>query len=173
MRPAMLWFVQKVFHFLPPSRLFRFKVFFLRLCGIKVHARARICSNMIILGNGNLSIGIDSFIGHEVMLVSTAPSEIKIGDYVDIAPRAYLGTGTHEIDAKGLHVAGKGKSGSIQIGNGVWIGACAVILPGVVIGEKSIIAAGAVVNKNIPPYTVAAGVPARVVRCIENSKLTK
>ena len=52
----------------------------------------------------------------------------------------------------------------VTIGNDVWVGAKAVILPGVTIGECSVVAAGAVVTKDVPPYTLVAGVPARVVK---------
>jgi len=54
--------------------------------------------------------------------------------------------------------------GNITIGNDVWIGANAVILSGVHIGHGAVVAAGAVVNKNVPPYALAAGVPARVIK---------
>lgn len=52
----------------------------------------------------------------------------------------------------------------VEIGNDVWIGANAIILPGVVIGDGSIVAAGAIVTKNVPPYAVVGGVPAKVIR---------
>ena len=52
----------------------------------------------------------------------------------------------------------------ITIGSGVWIGVKATVLDGVAIGEGCVIGAGSVVTKNIPPYTVAVGVPARVIR---------
>lgn len=54
----------------------------------------------------------------------------------------------------------------VSIGNKVWIGANATILPGVSIGEGAIIAAGAVVNKNVPPRTVVGGVPAKILKTI-------
>lgn len=56
------------------------------------------------------------------------------------------------------------KNHSVLIGNDVWIGANAIILPGVTIGDGAVIAAGAVINKNIPPYAIVGGVPARVIR---------
>jgi maltose O-acetyltransferase len=55
----------------------------------------------------------------------------------------------------------------IIIENDVWVGSGAIILPGVTVGEKSIIGAGAVVNRNIQPYSVAAGVPAKVIKTLE------
>jgi acetyltransferase-like isoleucine patch superfamily enzyme len=59
---------------------------------------------------------------------------------------------------------GEGKKGNIVIGDNVWIASRATILKGVTIGEGSVIAAGSVVTKDVPPYCVAAGVPAKVIK---------
>jgi len=58
----------------------------------------------------------------------------------------------------------------IRICDKVWIGMNAIILKGVTIGEGAVVAAGAVVTKDVPPWTVAAGNPARVVKCIEHEQ---
>ncbi len=55
-------------------------------------------------------------------------------------------------------------TGEIRVGKGAWIGACATIMPGVTIGEGAVVGANALVNKDIPPYSVAAGVPAKIIR---------
>ena len=55
----------------------------------------------------------------------------------------------------------------IKIGNNVWIGSNATVLPGVTIDEWSVVAAGAVVSKDVPPYTVVGGVPAKVLKKIK------
>ena len=83
---------------------------------------------------------------------------------MDIGPDVYLGTGSHEIDPIGNHSAGKGKNEPIYIEDGCWIGARATILPGIKISQKAVIAAAALVNKTIAPYSIAAGVPAKVIR---------
>ena len=59
--------------------------------------------------------------------------------------------------------------GAVVIDDNVWIGDKVSIMPGVHIGEGSIIAANAVVTKNIPPYSIAAGVPAKVIRIVNNN----
>lgn len=56
----------------------------------------------------------------------------------------------------------------MRIGDDVWIGGHTTVLPGVTIGDGAVVAVGAVVTKDVPPYTVVAGVPARVVKEIEN-----
>ena len=89
---------------------------------------------------------------------------VYIGDDVLIGHSVVLATLDHDIDPykrQMLHPA------PIRIGNRVWIGSNVTITKGVTIGDNSIIAAGAVVNKDIPPDVIAGGVPARIIRPIE------
>ena len=103
-------------------------------------------------------------IGHESMLVST--SLISVGAKVDIAPKVYIGTGTHIVDPVGERTAGQGISKDVVIEDGVWIGTGSILLPGTRIGRKSVIAAGAVVTGNIGSLCIAAGVPAKPIKNI-------
>lgn len=110
-----------------------------------------------------LTIGDDVDISRGVMITP--------GGGVEIGPRTLLGYGAkilsvnHRLPADGGRIFGAGHtSAPINIGNDCWIGANVVILPGVSIGQGSVIAAGAVVTKNVPEWSVVAGVPARVVR---------
>ncbi|QEQ57793.1 acyltransferase [Chlorobium phaeovibrioides] len=114
---------------------------------------------------GTLEIGGDTWVGHEV-LVTGGDAEIKIGKYCDIAPRVLIVSGSHKISPDGLHVAGEGYSLPISIGNGCWIGAGAVILGGTVLGEHTVVAAGAVVKGSFPDRCVVAGVPAKIIRIL-------
>jgi acetyltransferase-like isoleucine patch superfamily enzyme len=111
-------------------------------------------------------VGEDTWIGHEVLIVASAP--VVIGDHVDIAPRVFIGTGTHEIDPRGQRVAGAGRSFPIVIGRGAWIGASATILPGITIGEMAIVGAGAVVVRNVPAGAIVGGVPAVIIGHIDD-----
>jgi maltose O-acetyltransferase len=88
---------------------------------------------------------------------------IKIGNNVTIAPQAYLLT--HDASTKRLN--NYTKVGSITIEDNVFIGARALIMPGVTIGKNSIIAAGSIVTKSIPEGSIAAGNPAKVISTIE------
>ena len=127
----------------------------------KIGKNVRICSSVHIMGCGELVIGDDVWIGHEVFISTT--SRIEIGSYVDIAPMVYLGTGTHRIDADGLHSAGEGISRNIKIEDGAWLCVRSTLLPGVVIGKNSVVA-GAVVTKDVFPYCCVAGIPANVIK---------
>lgn len=110
------------------------------------------------LQNGRLIIGAGSFINQSASIISAIGIEIgrnaKIGPYVVIHDTAY-----HEVD-EGVGA----RTDKIVIGDNVWIGRGAMILPGVTIGDHSVVGAGSVVTKSVPDKTVVAGNPARVIR---------
>ena len=83
-------------------------------------------------------------------------THIYVGDYVLFGPNVTVATASHPLD-----------SDAVRIGNNVWIGAGAVILPGVTIGENTVIGAGSVVTKDIPSGVVAVGNPCRVIKKID------
>ena len=86
--------------------------------------------------------------------------EIAIGNHVAVAPDVYFLAAGHDYSRLDL----PDTAGSITVGDYVWIGARSIILQGVTIGEGAVVAAGSVVTRDIPPYTVVAGVPARVIK---------
>lgn len=88
---------------------------------------------------------------------------IRIGDDVLIGQNVVIATLNHAPDPDSR---GDMEPGAVHIGNKVWIGANATILPGVNIGEGAIIAAGAVVTKDVPARTVAGGVPAKIIKTL-------
>ena len=102
--------VNHVLCLLPETRCYSLKVRLFRFAGVEVARGARLTSSIRVIGAMSLAIGEDSFIGHHVLLAG-GPSRIRIGRYVDIAPRVCIVAGTHEIDMRGDHSAGEGKSG--------------------------------------------------------------
>ena len=92
-------------------------------------------------------------------------TDIYIGDYVMIGPNVVLATAGHPVDPA-LRLQAAQFNLPIRIGRNVWIGAGAIVLPGVSIGENSVIGAGSVVTKDIPENVVAVGNPCRVLRPI-------
>ena len=89
---------------------------------------------------------------------------VYIGDNVLIGSYVVFATINH---GQRPEERGSNFPAPIHIGNGVWIGSHATILPGVTVGDNAIIAAGAVVNKDVPAEAVAGGVPAKVIKSIE------
>jgi len=96
-----------------------------------------------------------------------ASTEITIGDNFLSAPYVWI----VDNDAHGVELGKRenkyAKSAPIKIGKNVWVGYHAMVLKGVTIGDNSIIAAGAIVTKDIPPNSIAAGVPAKVVKTLK------
>lgn len=115
-----------------------------------------------ICDNGrNIHVGNDFLANYHVTILDIR--EVNIGDSVMIGPNVLISTVNHPLDAAGRrkHL---GVAKPVNIGNDVWIGGNAVILPGVSIGNNCIVAAGAVVTKNVPDNSLVAGVPARIIR---------
>lgn len=94
-------------------------------------------------------------------------NKVCIGDNVMIGPNTLITTVGHPLSPKKRreHI---GQASDIHIGNDVWLGGNVTILPGVTIGDNVVVGAGAVVTKDIPDNSLALGVPAKVVKKIEN-----
>lgn len=108
-------------------------------------------------------ISVGSFSGIGLNAYIRGP--LKIGDNVLMGPDCIILTSNHNYASLDKPIRQQGSSVQpVHIGNDVWIGTRVIILPGVTIGDGAIIAAGSVVTKNIPPYTVVGGVPARVIK---------
>jgi maltose O-acetyltransferase len=109
-----------------------------------------------------LTIGNNSGIG----VNSQLQGKITIGDNVMMGPEVYIYTTNHEFSRLDIPICQQGyqEEKEVVIGDDVWIGSRATILPGVTIANGCIIGAGAVVTKDTPPYTVVCGNPAKVVK---------
>lgn len=95
---------------------------------------------------------------------------ITIGDGSLIGHNVVLATINHDLRPSQKR---KNHYAPITIGNNVWIGSNAVILPGVTIGEWAVVAAGAVVTKDVPPYTVVGGTPARIIKQVCETEVSQ
>ncbi len=93
-------------------------------------------------------------------------THIYVGDYTMFGPNVTVATAGHPI-LPALREKGYQYNAPVHIGKNCWIGACACILPGVIIGDNVVIGAGSVVTKNIPSNVVAVGNPCRVLRKID------
>ena len=110
----------------------------------------------------NISVGHNVFINQGCHFMDMGG--LTIGDDVMIGPKVTIVTAGHPVSPterrNGITMS------PVVIGNNVWIGAAATILPGVTIGDGAVVAAGAVVSRNVPANTMAAGVPARVIKSL-------
>ncbi len=148
---------------LPPTRLFFIRNFLLRCSGVEIHKSANFCGRSWVYGRGRLHIGATTWLSPGVVVHTHKDADIYIGDCCDIGPGVEFIPGSHVIGNSSRR-AGVGTAKPITVGDGSWIGAKSIILGGVEIGAGCIVAAGAVVTKNVPPNSLVAGVPARVKR---------
>lgn len=136
----------------------------LRLVGCDIRRRVSVFGHVRLIGPRgsarNLRVGPGSLISQYVTFCLDAP--ITIGCRVSIGPHAILYTATHALGLAERRMSFKPIPQPIVIEDGAWVGLAAVILPGVRIGRGSVVSAGAVVTKNVPPNRIVAGNPAEV-----------
>ena len=111
----------------------------------------------------NIQVGENFFANYHFTVLDCAP--VTIGDNVQIAPNVSIYTAGHPLHPDSRN-SGYEYALPITIGDNVWIGGNVVICPGVTIGDCAVIGAGSVVTRDVPPWTVAAGNPCRVLRQI-------
>lgn len=131
-------------------------------CGVKIGDGVTIRNGFFIDTPQQLIIGNDSFINYNNYFYiggDNLTAKIEIGQRVYIGPNTVICCVSHEMGNTNQR-AGKNTYESVNIKNGVWIGANATILPGITIGEGSVIGAGSLVKDNIPKNEMWAGVPA-------------
>ena len=110
-----------------------------------------------------IRVGARTFVNYGLVALDVAP--IEIGDDVQIGPNVQLLTPTHPIDPDTRRAKWEAAE-PIVIEANVWLGGGVIVLPGVTIGENTVVGAGSIVTKDLPPNVVAAGNPARVVRSL-------
>jgi uncharacterized protein (TIRG00374 family) len=113
--------------------------------------------------NGTIEIGDFSNIGANCRLGTT--TRIRFGKHVLLAANCYIGGAQHKFDRLDVPIMRQGyeSKGGVVIEDDVWLGAGVMVLDGVTIGTGSVIGAAAVVTKDVPPYSIALGIPAKVV----------
>jgi acetyltransferase-like isoleucine patch superfamily enzyme len=118
-------------------------------------------------GQARIRIGTGTFLNIAVMIA--AVDLVEIGDHCMFANGCFVTDGNHRFDDPDRPVPWQGFSskGPTRIEDNVWCGANVVVTTGVTVGERSVIGANSVVTSNIPPFSLAAGVPARVLRPID------
>lgn len=135
----------------------------------KIGDKVIIPKDVTIYGASNLFLGSDISIGKGSVLMC-AGAELKIGDHVMTGPGVTMITGDHRIDIVGRYLTTVQETEKlpkndlpINLVGDNWIGANSTILKGVTVGFGAVIAAGAVVTKDVQPYSIVGGVPAKVI----------
>lgn len=112
----------------------------------------------------HIRFGNNVFLNFNCVILDAAP--VTVGDHVFMGPGVQIYTATHPLNAAERR-SGHESAKPVSIGNDVWIGGGAIILPGVSIGTASVIGAGSVVTRSIPAGVLAAGNPCKVIRTLQ------
>jgi len=145
--------------------------------GVRIGNNFSLQSNSIIECTGVIrELGIGLMIGDHVGIAQNCFIQVRgrvsIGNYVIFGPNVSLFSENHRFESTETPIVLQGESRKgVTIEDDVWVGAGSIILDGVTIGKGSIIAAGSVVKDSIPPYSIAAGVPAKIIRNRKNHTL--
>lgn len=111
----------------------------------------------------NIEVGDDFYANYNLVVLDVAP--VRIGDSCFIAPNVAIYTAGHPLHPDARN-SGYEYGAPVTIGHNVWIGGNSAILPGVTIGDNTVVGAGSVVTRDLPPWVLAAGNPCRVIRAI-------
>lgn len=118
---------------------------------------------IVFYGNGQLSIGEESYLGEYSSIQVHEGGRVRIGKRCQMSHFVNIYTVNHEAD-KDYRTSGRMRSGDVTIGDYCWIGIKATILGPVTIGENSCVGANSVVGRDLPPHSISIGVPAKVVK---------
>ncbi len=138
-----------------PSHTIRYLYY--RMAGIKMGRGSVIHTGARFYEPSRIEIGEDSIIGEKVVLDGRAP--LKIGNHVDIASEVMIYNSQHDVESEHFSPV----TAPVVIEDYVFIGPRAIILPGVTVGKGAVVAAGAIVTKNVMPFEIVAGVPAKSI----------
>lgn len=142
-----------------------FRRFVFSLYGLKIGSGSTVHMGTRFFNPAGIQIGEDSIMGFRSFLDGRA--KLTIGNHVDIASEVMIYNSEHSIESEDFHAT----SAPVTIGDYVFIGPRAIILPGVKIGRGAVIAAGAVVTKDVPDFAIVGGVPAKVIGERQNKNL--
>lgn len=128
-----------------------------RLSGVKLGAHSTLHTGVRVFDPRGIRVGEDTIVGYRTFLDGRAP--LTIGSHTDIASEVMIYNQEHDLSADDFHA----KSAPVKIGDYVFIGPRAIILPGITIGDRAVVAAGAVVTKDVPEGEIVGGVPAKKI----------
>jgi putative colanic acid biosynthesis acetyltransferase WcaF len=153
----LAWSVGQFLFRCSPRPCFGWRRFILRCFGARIGKHVNTYASTRIYFPWNLAVGDWSALGEGVLLYN--PGQITLGEKVTISPGAHLCAGTHDYRDPEMRLL----KPPIRIEDQAWVCADAFIAPGIVVGEGAVVGARSVVTKNVEPWTVVAGNPAKPI----------
>ena len=162
-----IYLVNLLMAILPNSGCQNIKAKLYRWAGVKVGTDVEFFQGIKVQGIGELEIQDRAFIGHEVLFMLNEGSKIVVEESAIVGSRSVVMTGFHPITPDGERILSReGTCSTVRIGKGCSVSTACVVLPGVTVGEKALVAAGATVAKDVEAYTLVGGCPARFIRTL-------
>ncbi len=160
-----MYFVNHIMSLLPNAGNQKFKAKLYKWAGVEIGEQVELFQGIKIYGNGRLVIGNKSFIGQEVTFMVEKNGKIELGESSVVSAKVTFSTGFHPITPYGERVVSRnGTCSNITVKKGAAVLTGSIILPGVTIGENALVAAGAVVNRDVEERTLIGGVPAKLIK---------
>ncbi|MBI2028482.1 MAG: acyltransferase [Candidatus Levybacteria bacterium] len=156
-KTVLLEFIVMKLHFVGYVPSHHYRRFFYRLFGMKIGRGSTIHMGARFYNPRNIQIGEDSIVGEGTVL--DGRDKLTIGDHVDIASEVMIYNSEHDVQSSDFQA----KTAPVEISDYVFIGPRVIILPGVKIGKGAVIAAGAVVTKDVESFAIIGGVPAQKI----------
>ncbi|MBB6002413.1 maltose O-acetyltransferase [Arcicella rosea] len=155
------FFLNSIISSFPSQRI---RIWVLNLMGAKIPKSTALYGGNEYRNPKGLTIGMNTALGHRAVL--DARMGLEIGNNVCFGTEVMIWSLHHDYNDIGF----KGIGGKVTISDYVWLGSRCIILPGVTIGEGAVVAAGAVVTKDVEPYTVVGGIPAKKISLRERKE---
>lgn len=172
LKSTIIWSIKRIIRaltfYIYSSLISKIPFYFIRhqylrqVLGIIIGRGSSIQMGVRIQG-ANIAIGDRTVVNYQASL--DGRFKIDIGQDCSISSEACILSLSHELDSPDFSP----KGGAVRIEDRVWIGTRAIILPGVHLGEGCVVGAGSVVTRSFPPYSVVAGVPARMIKMRQNN----
>ena len=154
-RAGGLWIISSVTARIP-SRVLR-HVIYRHILHLELAATAKVHKGLEIISASKVHIGPGTIIGQDALL--DGREGIHFGSNINLGGEVAIFTLQHDVRSSTFAAVG----GPVTVGDRAWLSFRTTILPGVAIGEGAVVAAGAVVTKDVPPYAIVAGIPAKVI----------
>lgn len=167
-----MYFANLLIAVLPNSGCQKFKSRLWRWAGVKVGEGVEIFQGVKIHGVGEMEVGNNVFIGHDVIFMINVEgdevSKVILEDESIVGTRSIVITGFHDVTPDGVRVLSRnGTCSTVRIGRGCSVSTNCIVLPGVTVGEMALVAAGATITKDVEPYAMVGGCPAKFIRSLK------